>query len=91
MGEGRYIEIDEVLTAVTQAIQSGEGEINVRIFHTEGNYTVQPGDTLASIGRSVGFPYPWLQQANPLIGEALSTGQHIAVPSPDVLFAPAHR
>ena len=86
LGEGRYVNIDGTLTAVTQAIQNGEGDISLRVFHQESSYQVQSGDTLASIGRQVGFPYPWLQQANPLVGEALSAGQNISVPSPDVLL-----
>lgn len=86
LGAGRYVVVDEALTAVADAIKNQAGPITLRVYHETGNYVVQPGDTLASIGREVGFPYPWLQEANPLLGEALSAGQNISVPSPDALL-----
>jgi lipoprotein-anchoring transpeptidase ErfK/SrfK len=44
---------------------------------------VQAGETLASIGRDYGIPYPWIQQANPDMGETLGVGQQLTIPSPD--------
>ena len=57
----------------------------MRVYHAPRQHTVQLGETLASIARSYGFPYPWLQEANPGV-EALRPGQVIHIPSPDVLL-----
>jgi LysM repeat protein len=61
----------------------GNSAVNVRIFHPERRHIVQAGETLASIGWNYGVPYPWIQQANPGLGDALSVGQSLVVPSPD--------
>ncbi|MBE2220550.1 MAG: L,D-transpeptidase family protein [Anaerolineae bacterium] len=85
LGEGRFVDEGEWETAVTQAITSKNPNVNLRIYHHPTTYTVQSGDTLASIGRAVGIPYPWLQQANPGL-ETLSAGQPITIPSPDEML-----
>lgn len=85
LGETRFIQVDETLRELAAAVRGGETAVTVRIYHTPGQYTVQAGDTLASIGRDVGIPYPWIQQANPGL-EALTPGQVIALPSPDDLL-----
>jgi LysM repeat protein len=47
---------------------------------------VQYGETLSSIARDVGIPYPWIQQSNPGVDDSLRVGQVLAIPSPDVLL-----
>lgn len=85
LGNGRYVDEDEALRAVAEAIRNGETAVTTRIYHTPSQYTVQAGDTLASIGRDLGIPYPWIQQANPGIN-ALNAGQVITIPSPDEML-----
>lgn len=86
LGSHRFIDSETAITAVTQAIESGSSEVDLRVFHQERPYTVQAGDTFASIGRQVGIPYPYIQAANPGVADTLSAGQIITLPSPDVLL-----
>jgi lipoprotein-anchoring transpeptidase ErfK/SrfK len=74
------------LTAVTEAIKNQQENISLRIYQAPSQYVVQAGDTFAGIGRKMGMPYPWIQAANPGIGDALSVGQSITIPSPDDLL-----
>ena len=83
LADGRFLDVDEMVTAVTKAILGGNSTVNVRISHPERIHIVQSGETLSSIGRAYGVPYPWIQQANPGLGDALSVGQSLTVPSPD--------
>lgn len=86
LGENRYLDEEGALTAVTDAIKNQQSNISLRIYHSPSQYVVQSGDTFAGIGRAVGIPYPWIQAANPGVGDALSVGQIIAIPSPDDLL-----
>ncbi len=86
LGENRYLDEDLALTAVSSGIQNQQESINLRIYHSPSQYVVQPGDTFAGIGRKVGMPYPWIQAANPGVGDALSVGQSLTIPSPDELL-----
>ncbi|MCA9944933.1 MAG: L,D-transpeptidase family protein [Anaerolineales bacterium] len=86
LGENRYLDEALALTAVTEAIKNQQENISLRIYHSPSQYVVQPGDTFAGIGRKVGIPYPWIQAANPGVGDALSVGQSITIPSPDDLL-----
>lgn len=85
LGEGRSVNVNEAVTAVADAIKTGGGTVQLRVYHSDSVYTVQPGDTLASIGRQVGIPYPYIQAANPAV-DALSVGQTLVIPSPDVML-----
>jgi LysM repeat protein len=58
----------------------------LRIVHHERQHVVQSGETLSTIARDYGIPYPWIQQANPGVGDALQLGQVLTIPSPDVLL-----
>ena len=84
--DGRFLDVDEAITAMTRAILSGNSAVPVRIFHPEQHHIVQAGETLSSIGYHYGIPYPWLQQANPGLGDSLSVGQSLLIPSPDKLL-----
>jgi lipoprotein-anchoring transpeptidase ErfK/SrfK len=86
LGENRYLDEALALTAVTDAIKNQQQNINLRIYHSPSQYVVQSGDTFAGIGRKVGIPYPWIQAANPGVGDALTVGQSITIPSPDDLL-----
>jgi lipoprotein-anchoring transpeptidase ErfK/SrfK len=82
----RYIKIDEAVADMQQAIARNETTATVRVWHEETSYTVQPGQTLASIAEDVGIPYPYIQAVNPGINiDALYTGQVLTLPSKDIL------
>lgn len=85
LGNGRYIDADWVGTAVTDALRQGQTQVSLRIYHQPGQHIVQTGETLSSIGRAYGIPYPWIQAANPGV-ESLSVGQSLIIPSPDDLL-----
>lgn len=84
-GGGRSLNVDEVVTAVSAAIQNQQPEVGTRLYHDDRTHIVQSGETLSSIGRDYGIPYPWIQQANPGV-DALSVGQALTIPSPDVML-----
>ena len=89
LGEGRFVEMGEVETAVKHTITNGINSNNLvrtRIYHAPTLHTVQAGETLSSIGYNYGIPYPWIQQANPDVASGLSIGQAITIPSPDDLI-----
>jgi len=86
VGQGRYLDPSEARLAVEQAIANDETELPLRLHYRERQHIVQPGDTLAGIGRQYGMPYPWIQQANPGLGEHLYSGQTLVIPSPDELL-----
>lgn len=85
-GSDRYLDLDEAAAAVEQAIAAPGSEVRLRIYHQARQHSVQPGETLSSIAYNYGIPYPWIQQANPGVGDALYTGQILTIPSPDVLL-----
>lgn len=86
LGGARYVAQEEASAAVRQAIASQNLSLRLRLYYHERTHTVQPGETFSSIGYDYGIPYPWLQQANPDAGDALSVGQQITIPSPDLLL-----
>lgn len=85
MGNGRFLAEDELKTAVTEAIAAQNPQVNLRVYHPAQAHVVQAGESLSSIGREYGIPYPWIEQANPGL-EGLSPGQTITIPSPDVML-----
>lgn len=84
-GNGRFVQTQPAINAITQAIVTRNPHVSLRLYHPASTHTVQAGETLSSIGQAVGIPYPWLQQANPNV-TALSVGQQIVIPSPDVMI-----
>jgi LysM repeat protein len=82
----RYLALPEGVAGMIDAIESGRWSLDLRIYHHMRQHTVQPGDTLAKIGRQYGIPYPWLEQANPWASEGLRIGQVLTIPSPDELL-----
>lgn len=80
---GRSININEAVQAIQTAVENNQTDTTVRIYHNDAQHTVQSGETLMTIAWDYGVPYPWIQQSNPEIGETLSVGQTITIPSPD--------
>lgn len=86
LGPGRYIDTETALGQIETALQMPEPRITLRAYHHPQQHTVQTGETLSSIARDYGMPYPWLQEANPALDDRLVPGQNITVPSPDVML-----
>jgi lipoprotein-anchoring transpeptidase ErfK/SrfK len=82
----RYIEIDDTVAAMQEAINRNETSVTARVWHHPTTYSVGPGQTLAAIAEDVGIPYPYIQVENPGINsDALSVGQQLQLPSRDIL------
>lgn len=86
LGEDRFVQLDEAVKSLVQVNSDRPAEARLRVYHHGRQHTVQPGETFSSIGYDYGIPYPWIQQANPGVPEALSPGQVINIPSPDALL-----
>jgi lipoprotein-anchoring transpeptidase ErfK/SrfK len=86
LGNNLYLDQDVAVTAVAAAIKTQQPTITLRLYHRDSVYIVQAGDTFASIGRDSGIPYPYIQAANPTVGDALTVGQALTIPSPDVML-----
>ncbi len=85
LGDGRYLDEDETLAALSAAIQAQSATVTTRVRYPERRHVVQPGETLSSIGFDYGIPYPWIQQLNPGV-DALTVGQEITIPAADALL-----
>ena len=81
----RFVDLKDAVRVVEEAIAAGQWNVSLRVYHHPQQHVVEFGETIASIGRDYGFPYPWLEQANPGV-EALHPGQVVNIPSPDVLL-----
>jgi lipoprotein-anchoring transpeptidase ErfK/SrfK len=81
----RYVDLAAAVDATVATALAGAGEVEFRVYHHPSQHVVELGETLVSIAEEHGFPYPWLQQANPGV-DALRPGQVIQIPSPDVLL-----
>jgi lipoprotein-anchoring transpeptidase ErfK/SrfK len=85
-GDERYISLEEAITDMQNALANGQPTAMIRVWHNETTYTVQAGQTLASIAEDLGMPYPYIQAANPGINtDSLSIGQTLTIPSKDSL------
>ena len=83
-----YVDVTAAATAIDAVLQGRltapqTAAIQLRVFHQDQLHTVQSGETLSSIGRDYGVPYPWIQEANPQLGDNLAIGQQITIPSVD--------
>lgn len=81
----QYLQAESAAADLLTAYENGNWQATVRIYHTEREHVVQAGETLSSIARDYGMPYPWLEQANPGVTN-LYAGQTILIPSPDVFL-----
>jgi lipoprotein-anchoring transpeptidase ErfK/SrfK len=86
LGAERYLDLEEATAALTNAIQSEQYNVNLRIYHHERQHTVQSGETLSSIAYDYGIPYLWIQEINPETTDGIFPGQVITIPSPDVML-----
>jgi lipoprotein-anchoring transpeptidase ErfK/SrfK len=86
LGPERYLELETATAEIVAALKNQNWPVRLRIFHHERQYTVQAGETLSSIGYNLGIPYPWIEQANPGLGDSLRPGQTLTIPSPDGLL-----
>lgn len=86
LGQNRYFESQQAAAALVQAVEQEQQEVRLRVYHQPSQHSVQSGETLSSIAFDYGIPYPWIQHANPGLGDALSIGQIITIPSPDELL-----
>jgi LysM repeat protein len=85
-GDERYIEIEDALAEMQETLARGQTDVTIRVWHDSTVYTVQAGQTLASIAEDIGMPYPYIQAVNPGINtDALSIGQTLTIPSKDIL------
>ena len=76
--------IDRIHSAVLAQLNGGDHPAEpLRLYHSATTHIVGPGETFSSIAFNYGMPYPWLQQANPGVGDSLSVGQSLTIPSPD--------
>ena len=75
----------EAADLIASAISTGQNALELRLYHSETTHTIEAGETLSSIGRKYGIPYPWLEEANPHL-TTLRVGQAITIPSRDALI-----
>lgn len=83
LGQGRSLRLDEAAAEVQTAVAAGRTDPYVRVYHADRQHTVGAGETIISIAWDYGVPYPWIQAANPGVGDSLSVGQTITIPTPD--------
>jgi LysM repeat protein len=86
LGDGRYVHTENALDAIEDAMFEEGWSVRLRVYHYPSRHIVQSGETLSSISRQVGIPYPWIEQANPGVSDSLHVGQVLIIPSPDVLL-----
>lgn len=85
LSAGRYLAAADLAAALAARLD-GDAAAFARVWHAPRQVTVAEGDTLASIGRREGLPFPWILAANPGVGDSLRPGQVLALPSPDGLL-----
>jgi lipoprotein-anchoring transpeptidase ErfK/SrfK len=86
LGAERYIDRQVAMPALLGAFENRTSDVELRVHYFDRTHTVQSGETLSSIAEDYGLPYPWLMKANPDLGDQLSVGQEIIVPSQDALL-----
>jgi lipoprotein-anchoring transpeptidase ErfK/SrfK len=85
LDNSRFLQLDEAVANVQQTIENGQTTPYVRVYHHDGQYVVQAGETITSIAWDVGVPYLFIQEANGGI-TSISPGQTITIPSPDTFM-----
>ncbi len=86
LGDDRWLDGAKYQSQLSQSIET-KTDLFVLVSHHPTSYTVQPGDTLISIGWKVGMPFWKILQANPVLdADALRAGDSLVVPSKDELL-----
>lgn len=85
-GDERYVDLRLAIPALVEAFKSRRPEVRLQVYHGEREHVVKAGETLSSIAFNYGMPYPWIQVANPGVGDALFVGDRLRIPSPDVFL-----
>ncbi|PKO21025.1 MAG: hypothetical protein CVU38_16980 [Chloroflexi bacterium HGW-Chloroflexi-1] len=83
LGAERHLKQAQAVSMIHDAFMSSNSDVPLRVYHFARQHVVQPGETLSSIAFDYGFPYPWIQAANPDLGDLLLAGQAVTIPSPD--------
>jgi LysM repeat protein len=86
LGPGRRLEPDALAASLRSMLNGQPTPRRIRAYHEAGRHVVASGETLAAIGEARGIPYPWIQAANPGLGNDLRVGQELVIPSPDLLL-----
>jgi lipoprotein-anchoring transpeptidase ErfK/SrfK len=85
IGSERYLDPDTIVDALVEAVEFQEPSVSTRIYHHPRQHTVKAGETMYSIGLDYGFPFPYIQAANPE-ADVLDVGDVIAIPSYDEML-----
>lgn len=80
----RYVNSRAAAPALAAAFTQRQPVVKLGISHTEREHIVKSGETLSSIAFDYGMPYPWIQAANPGLGDNIFVGDAIWIPSPDL-------
>ena len=83
----QYVHAESVVEAIEEALSTSRWSASARIYHYPSQHVVQLGETVASISRDYGMPYPWIQRENPGVGDSLRAGQVLNIPSPDLFLS----
>jgi lipoprotein-anchoring transpeptidase ErfK/SrfK len=83
LGAERYLNVDEAVSDLQKAVTQGRTDAITRVYHRDTQHTVASGETLMGIAWDYGVPYPWIQKSNPSMGEYVTPGQTITIPSAD--------
>ncbi len=84
LDDQRYVNSRTAVPALAAAFTERRPVVKLGISHTERQHIVKSGETLSSIAFDYGMPYPWIQAANPGLGDNIFVGDTIRIPSPDV-------
>jgi lipoprotein-anchoring transpeptidase ErfK/SrfK len=82
----RFVPAEDQALALADAIESGKVVASARVRHRPRVHRVADGDTVVSVARAFGLPYPYIAAANPTVGDALSPGQELQIPPSDLLI-----
>jgi lipoprotein-anchoring transpeptidase ErfK/SrfK len=81
----RYLNTEETLQRMRDAIANGSGEITLRVRYSPQKYVVEAGDTASKIARKTGIPFYLIEQHNPGRDlNILSIGDTLNMPTRDV-------
>ncbi len=83
----RYVDDDEVLAALENALRSGNTNAVVRIRYLPTTYSVESGVYGFGISRRTGLPFGQIDNVNPGVDwNVLSIGQEINLPTRDIVM-----